>query len=133
MVEIHAFVNSLKITWLRRIILNSETDNWRMLSGIDFSKIVSLGDCHFKSISKKLSNPFWKDLTYSLYLFCIAVKPQGIEDILCSPIWCNSNFSLNNETFIFKDWFDKGIRNIFDIVDINGHLYNFESYKEHTV
>ena len=126
MVEIHAFINSLKITWLRRIILNSETDNWSMLSGIDFSKIVSLGDCHFKSISKKLSNPFWKDLTYSLYLFCIAVKPQGIEDILCSPIWCNSNFSLNNETFIFKDWFDKGIRNIFDIVDINGHLYNFE-------
>ena len=44
----------------------------------------------------------------------------------CSTIWCNSNFSLHNETFIFKDWFDKGIRNIFDIVDINGHLYNFE-------
>ena len=27
---------------------------------------------------------------------------------------------------LVKYWFDKGIRNIVDIVDINGHLYNFE-------
>ena len=34
-----------------------------MLSGIGFSKIASLGDCHFKNVSRKLSIPFWKDLT----------------------------------------------------------------------
>ena len=52
MIDIHAFITSLKVTWLRRIIMNSETDNWSILSGINFSRVTSLGDGYFKSISK---------------------------------------------------------------------------------
>ena len=52
MIDIHAFITFLKVTWLSRIIMNSETENWRILSGINFSRVASLGDGYFKSISK---------------------------------------------------------------------------------
>ena len=37
MIDFHAFITSLKETWLRRIIMNSETDNWSILSGINYT------------------------------------------------------------------------------------------------
>ena len=125
----HTFITALKITWVRRIIFNSEIENWSYLAGIDFDKGVCLGDCYFKSVSRKLYNPFWKDLINSLQTFYTAVKIEKIDDILTSPIWCNSNLS-SDENFIFNDWFLKGIRNIIDIIDSNGHLLTFEQLRE---
>ena len=129
MIEVKAFITALKITWVRRIIFNSEIENWSYLAGIDFDKGVCLGDCYFKSVSRKLYNPFWKDLINSLQTFYTAVKIEKIDDILTSPIWCNSNLS-SDENFIFNDWFLKGIRNIIDIIDSNGHLLTFEQLRE---
>ena len=37
MIDFHAFITSLKETWLMRIIMNSETDNWSILSGINYT------------------------------------------------------------------------------------------------
>ena len=36
MIEVKAFITALKITWVRRIIFNSEIENWSYLAGIDF-------------------------------------------------------------------------------------------------
>ena len=68
MIEVKAFITALKITWVRRIIFKSEIENWSYLAGIDFDKGVCLGDSYFKSVSRKLYNPFWKDLINSLSL-----------------------------------------------------------------
>ena len=38
MIYIHAFITALKVTWLIRIVLNSNSDNWSILSNINFSK-----------------------------------------------------------------------------------------------
>ena len=129
MIDIHAFITSLKVTWLRRIIMNSETDNWSILSGINFSRAASLGDGYFKSISKTLFNPFWNDLVKSLHKFYSVLKIEEIEDIIYSPLWCNTNLS-EDGTFLIKSWFEKGIRNVIDILDANGDIYNFEQLKE---
>ena len=60
MIKINVFVTALKITLLRRIILNSENDNWSILSNINFGKLFCLGDCCFKSILRNLNNPTLK-------------------------------------------------------------------------
>ena len=67
MIDIHAFITSLKVAWLRRIIMMSETDNLSKLSGINFSRVTSLGDVYYKSISKTVVNPFWNVLIKSLH------------------------------------------------------------------
>ena len=38
MIEVKAFITALKITWVRRIIFNSEIENWSYLAGIDFDR-----------------------------------------------------------------------------------------------
>ena len=103
MTETNAFVTSLKVTWFWRIILNSENDNWSILSNINFRKLFCLGDCYLKSILRNLNNPFWKDIIGSLHKFYLAFKIEEIDDILCSPVWCNSNLSEDENFFFCKN------------------------------
>ena len=81
--------------------MNSETDNWSILSGIKVSRVTSLGDGYFKSISKTLFNPFWNDLVNSLHKLNSVLKIEEIEDILYSPLWCYTNLSKDG-TFLIK-------------------------------
>ena len=119
MIEINAFITSLKVTWLRRLILYSENDNWSLLSGLNFNELICLGDQYFQSKIRNLYNPFWRELLS-------VIKIEELDDILYSPLWCNSNLS-QNENFLFKSWFEMGVRNFIDIVEC---IYDFEQLKQ---
>ena len=61
MINFHAFITSLKVSWLRRFIIYSKNDNCSHLSKINFSKPFSLGSL-YKYCSEQLKNihyPFW--------------------------------------------------------------------------
>ena len=129
MTNVKACITSLKVTWLRRIITNSNNNNWSTLSNINFNSLCSLGDTYFRFLSKDLDNPFWKDVLESLYKYYSSSKIQNLDDILSSPIWCNSHVS-NTDNFLYKHWFNKGIRTVNDLIDSNGNIYTFEGLKE---
>ena len=57
------------------------------------------------------------------------IEIEELDDIICSPLWCNSNLS-KTEKFLFKNWFEMGVRNVIDIVDTNGYIYDFEQLKQ---
>ena len=42
-------VNVNEVTWLRRLIIFSDNDNWSSLIGINLNKIFSLGDTYSKN------------------------------------------------------------------------------------
>ena len=50
-----------------------------------------------------------------------------IGQILDSPLWHNENIGRGKKTF--KDWHEKGIRVVFDIIGQNGEFYAFEQLK----
>ena len=60
MVTVNEFITSLKVTWLRRLIIFSDNNNWSSLSRINLNKIFSLRDIYSKTVIKDLRNPFWK-------------------------------------------------------------------------
>ena len=60
--------------------------------------------------------------------FCKKVKIESVKQILDSPLWFNSNFNIGNR--FIKDWFQKGITTIYDLIDRNGNWYDFERLKE---
>ena len=60
MENVNEFITSLKVTWLRRLIIFSDNDNWSSLSRINSNKIFSLRDIYSKTVNKDLRNPFWK-------------------------------------------------------------------------
>ena len=128
MVNINVFIKSLKITWLRRVIQNSKNVSWYTLSGIDFQKLFKFGMGYAKRFKQNLQNPFWKDVLQNWADFCKDVKIDSINQILDSPLWYNENL-LNGTDFCIRDWHDKGIILVSDIIDEEGNIYQFEALK----
>ena len=128
MLQIEHFITSLKITWHRRQILQQNC-TWIILSNIDLDDVYTRGDNYASIKSEEVKNPFWKDLLNSWKIFCKSVKIQALEDILYSPLWYNSNFQ-HGQHIYFKDWYNKGIRNVIDLLDIDGNFYLFPQLQE---
>ena len=129
MVNVSAFITSLKVTWLRRLVIFPESDNWSSLSMVNLNKIFSFGDRYAKTVIKDLHNPFWKHILESWVLYMHSFKTDNLVRIIYSPLWGNSKISVN-ANFIINEWFNKGIRNIMDLIDENGLFYNFQNLQE---
>ena len=62
MINLKAFVNSMKLTWLRRVILSDSP--WQSIvdNKINFQELFSLGRSYIESLSKNVKNKFWIDV-----------------------------------------------------------------------
>ena len=128
MIKINKFIESLKVTWLRRILISTNECSWNRLSHVDFRKLVIFGDGYAKLCASNLSNPFWIDVLNSWKAFLKCNPASQTEDVLNSPIWFNSEMQHGGKFFI-KNWYEKGIKNIVDLVNENGVFYDFNQFK----
>ena len=80
------FKSFFKVSWLRRILQQSDTGGWKELASINFSEIFSFGGVCAAKLSSNLQNPFWKDLMQVWSEFCEAVPVENIKQILICPI-----------------------------------------------
>ena len=128
MIQIRTFIKALKITWLRRLLINPKNILWSSLSNIEFANLFSLGDGYALHKIQELRNPFWTDILQSWKEFINCQKAENLSDILYSPVWFNSELQRGQSLF-YKNWYDKGIRNILDIINVNGEFYNFVDLK----
>ena len=60
--------------------------------------------------------------------FLKSLEIKELEEIVYCPLWEQLLFS-GNRSFFIKDWYDKGIRNIIDIINENGLIYDFYDLK----
>ena len=128
MLQIEHFITTLKITWLRRQILQQNC-TWNILSNIDLNDVYTRGDNYASIKSEEVKSPFWKDLLNSWKIFCKSAKIHALEDILYSPLWYNSNLQHGQYVYL-KDWYNKGIRNVIDLLDTDGNFYLFPQLQE---
>ena len=128
MVQLPAFIKALKISWIRRIIKQHENNEWFDLSTVNFSKLLSMGTQYAERLTETLINPFWKDLMKHWSDFGKVVRIENIKQILDSPIWLNGN--IGSGKLYIKDWYEKGIKSVYDLIDANGNWYEFNWLKE---
>ena len=128
MIQIDSFVTALKVTRLRRLI-SQPSCTWSSLSYINMDSLFTKGNNYAGIKANELINPFWKDLLISLNNFCKAVRIETLEDILYCPIWFNSNMN-GGQNLYFKEWHDKGIKNVIDLLNGDGNFYQFDELKE---
>ena len=74
-----------------------------------------------KSLSR---NPFWEGLMHISAEFCKISLVGNIGTILDYPLWHNDNIGCGK--IFFKNWHEKGIRVVFDIIGQNDKFYTFE-------
>ena len=127
MVELRSFIKALKVSWLRRILHQTKPNEWTCLSLINFQTLFSIGGSYAFKLSSEVQNPFWKDLMHIWAEFCKILPVENIGQILDSPLWHNEN--IGRGKILFKNWHEKGIRVVFDIIGQNGEFYTFEQLK----
>ena len=129
MVNVNDFITSLKVTWLRRLIIFSDNDNWSSLSWINLNKIFSSGDIYSKTVIKDLRNLFWKNVLESWVKYLRPFKIDSLVKVMYSPLWGNSQIH-ENKNHIINEWYIKGIRNVMDLIDEDGSMYDFQKLKD---
>ena len=92
------------------------------------SDICNLGPAWLKLLANRTENNFWKDVFASWISVTDTINPKNLDKALMSPLWYNS--SINTNTIFYKDWFNKKIIFVRDIINPgNGQILNFEQIK----
>ena len=60
MININTFIKALHVSWLRRIIKQSDNASWCSVSNINFENVFNLGSGFIKTLMVNIQNPFWK-------------------------------------------------------------------------
>ena len=109
MINLKAFMNSMKITWLRRIVVTDSPWQSVINNTINFNEIFSFGTNYIDLLFPKMKNEFWTDLLKA-YSELITVNKIDKEDQLLScPIFNNIDIKVGNISVCIKSWLTKGV------------------------
>ena len=131
MINVSQFINALKISWIRRSII--ETKDCFIIHNTMYpfhDKCLMYGSDFIKVNMERISNPFWYDTYKALYNLAFTYKPSYWKDFLCSPLWCYHNIQVGRKSCFIRNWFQAGVMSINDIMDRNGNFYTLEAFRE---
>ena len=83
---------------------------------------------YLKQIIKNKNNRFWNDVLSSWIKFSDLGSPSTFEDILSVNIWNNKDIKIADKTIFYKQWFNKHIYFIKDLIDIDGSFMNLKTF-----
>ena len=130
MICVRSFIESLKITWIRRIINVPKNTSWLTLLydflPQNFQHFLHFDGIYFKHIAIKTTNIFWKDVFNSFAKLRKIIDKD--ENILFQPIWYNELFTINDKTVYYRNWFEKGVIYVYDLLDVDGKLLPYHEF-----
>ena len=128
MVDLQAFVRSLKLSWLKRLMTSNAV--WANIATNELptiENIMQYGSTKIKRIRQETHNPFWQDVLEAFERFSKDYDPDNPE-ILTEGLWFNDHAKF--KCTIIKDWNNKGLRFIGDLLDEStGQLLTREGIK----
>ena len=108
MINLRAFIDALKSTWIRRLLTTDS--NWHALitSQVEVDKFTGYNMIYVEDRIKMTTNQFWKDVLQSL----INVNKKRLvteEYVLTTPIYYNENIQTGRTHIYYKSWFENGM------------------------
>ena len=129
MICVRTFINSLKTTWIRRI-MNAEDNSWvRLLQDtlpLHFKHYYNFGNNYFKQLASDTTNMFWKDVFNAVQCFKYITDADDL--FIFNALWFNDKIKINGKVIYYKQWFDKGVRYVYDLVDENGSILCYADF-----
>ena len=102
MINLIAFMNSMKITWLRRIIVTDSPWQSVIKNTINFNEIFSFGTNYIDLLLPKIKNKFWTDVLKAYSELIMANKIDKEDQILSCPIFNNIDIKVGNISVCIK-------------------------------
>ena len=130
MINLKVFMNSIKATWIRRLVYNNKLQDIIKSFDINFEELLETGIENIKKHTKKCVNPFWTDVLNVWIDILNAKENLYWEDFLMSPIWYNKNVRIGGRCVFYKEWFKKGVKIINDLVDETGTFLSLEKLQK---
>ena len=129
MVNIKLFIQSLKLSWIWRLIF--EKKEWKHFIEMHIStpRLLSCGSQYASQISSGLGNKFWKEVfkIWADFKFIVENSPT-IESVPNVPVFDNKNIMIGGKHIFKKTWFDKKICLINDLLDFRGNFYTYDEF-----
>ena len=109
MIDIEKFIDALKISWIRREILEDKSCFKIHNSLYPFAQNLLLyGNDFIKNNLDHIRNPFWRDTYKALYTFTSSYQPMSWDDYLSTPVWFDSNIKVGRRSSFLRDWSEHG-------------------------
>ena len=128
MTDIEIMIKALRLAWIPRLIREGHP-NWKFVPDHLFKKYGGLHfllSCNYDVKDFKNVPSFYKDIL----LFFDELKAlygylHGRDTILFN----NKEIRIDSKPFFWKDWFEKGIRTIQDLIDKNENVLSFAAFQ----
>ena len=131
MINIRAFIESLKLGWIKRLIQTN--GKWQKIPNTLFNTemLTKCGDNFIQKCINNCSNEFWIDVLKSWKNFARSSDYTSKENIpLKTPLWYNENLKINKKVIFYNEWYKKGVVIVNDLLHYsgNGHFYTFQEF-----
>ena len=130
MPSVYSCLSTMKISWLRRLQFNSDSEMTLFLYNLfpEMQLLSSLGSEYAHVVMQKVENPFWKDVMKHYRNFCCKCPPINAKEFLSEFIHYNMNILRDHKVVFVKEWVDAGIVKISHLVDDRGQFLSFEDF-----
>jgi hypothetical protein len=135
--SLQEFCESLKITWVKRIVpKENDTSKWTMLNAFFLKHCggsliwkgnLKANDVHYLDIK----NTFLKQVleAWCKVHFCPIEDLESLEEKQSQIIWFNSLIRISNRPVFFKKWYDKNILYVGDLLQPTGRMHRYEYFR----
>ena len=130
MVNLVAFIRSLKTTWIRRLIISPGKWNKIIQETVNFKNIFQFGDAFLDITKQQVTNKFWIDVFETFKQLLNKNTPKVAEDFLATPLFHNTSIRIGGSPVYLKHWHTKGIFLIADIVNTNGEFFSLTQLQQ---
>ena len=130
MIDLRSYIESLKTTWIRRIIKGNDS-KWKLLTNeiFEVDKLLNVGPGIIETTVRNIKNRFWKDVLNSWSHLQRITKVDKWEEYIAQPIWYNTGIKIDNKYVFYDSLYRIGIKHINDLLKANGDFYSHREFE----
>ena len=130
MIHIRNFLIGIKLSWLRRIRINKEFE-LRVLNFYPMIKNIPKMGADVVKVFKTIKgfNPFWENVIQNYEKLCNKSTPKDNSEFVSEFIFFNKNILRDHKTIYIKEWVDKGILKIGNLLDADNKFLSHDEFK----
>lgn len=133
MVHLESFAKTMKLTWLQRLHLTRApwVEMYNSVLPGNPELIFSLGTDYTRKMLISTINAFWRDVFEDLICLreVLSLK-ENRSDIIHSSPWYNNKILIGNKSVFIRQWYNRGIRSIGDLLSEDGTLLTYAEFCE---
>ena len=130
MVDVKAFLSSMKISWLKRIFSkNSLVSKMLLCTCPEMLNVYKCGGEYANVIMTKCTNQFWTDVVKHYKKMYTKCCPENTKEFLAERIHYNINIIRDNKTIHVKDWIENNIITVGNLVNTDGNFLTFNDFQ----